>query len=196
MDARTNIKTRLPSRPLTAAPARAEASLIAVVEIFKKSPDVADLKPAGRLVAADMREVGAIPLLMKTLLDNGQLDGDCITVAGRTIAENLKSVKPIAVSGGVVGLSGNFAPDGAIAEVTGMAKSKFAGPVRCFDAEAEILNGNLTGTGLAGRTKTRARKTNHRSGALWTCAQQVGPAVGGAVTHPGVAHEKQCYVEI
>ena len=64
-----------------------------VAEIFKKTPCVADLKPGGRYVAKDMYEVGGIPLLMKTLLDNGQPHGDCMTVTGRTIAENLKSVK-------------------------------------------------------------------------------------------------------
>jgi dihydroxy-acid dehydratase len=93
--------------------------LFDVAEIFKKTPYVADLKPGGRYVAKDMFEVGGIPLLMKTLLDNGHLHGDCLTVTGRTIAENLKSVKwnphqdvvrsadkPITVTGGVVGLEG------------------------------------------------------------------------------------------
>ena len=111
MDARTNIKGRLPSRHLTEGCARASAvravltprldrccaappaSANEVAEIFKKTPCVADLKPPGRFVAKDMDEIDGIPLLMKTLLDNGHLDGDCITVTGRTIAENLKSVK-------------------------------------------------------------------------------------------------------
>ena len=64
-----------------------------MAEIFKKTPDAADLKPSGRYLAEDMRQIADISLLMKTLLDNGQLRGDCITVPGRTIAENLKSVK-------------------------------------------------------------------------------------------------------
>src|SRR5712675_3296358 len=67
--------------------------LFDVAQIFKKTPYVADLKPGGRYVAKDMFEAGGIPLLMKTLLDNGHLHGDCLTVTGRTIAENLKSVK-------------------------------------------------------------------------------------------------------
>ena len=75
---------------------------------------------------------------MKTLLDNGHLRGDCITATGRTIAENLKSVKPMAVTGGVVGLKGNFAPEGAVVKVADMSKLKFAGPVRCFDREDAV----------------------------------------------------------
>src|SRR6476469_6929648 len=126
--------------------------LFAVAEIFKKTPYVADLKPGGSYVAKDMFEVGGIPLLMKTLLDNGHLHGDCLTVTGRTIAENLKSVKwnphqdvvrsadkPITVTGGVVGLKGNLAPEGAIVKVAGMSNSKFTGPARCFDREEDAF---------------------------------------------------------
>src|SRR6201995_2911115 len=122
--------------------------LFDVAEIFKKTPYVADLKPGGRYVAKDMFEAGGIPLLMKTLLDNGFLHGDCMTVTGRTIAENMKSVKwnpnqdvvrpadkPITKTGGVVGLKGNLAPDGAIVKVAGMSELKFSGPARCFDGE-------------------------------------------------------------
>jgi dihydroxy-acid dehydratase len=95
-----------------------------------------------------MFEVGGIPLLMKTLLDHGFMHGDCLTVTGRTIAENLKRVKwnkdqdvvrpadkPLSVTGGVVGLKGNLAPEGAIVKVAGMADLKFTGPARCFDGE-------------------------------------------------------------
>src|SRR4051794_1119929 len=125
-----------------------EFTLFDVAEIFKKTPYVADLKPGGRYVAKDMFEVGGIPLLMKTLLDHGYLHGDCLTVTGRTIAENLKGVKwnphqdvvrsadkPITVTGGVVGLKGNLAPEGAIVKVAGMKKLHFSGPARCFDSE-------------------------------------------------------------
>jgi len=124
--------------------------LFDVAEIFKKTPYIADLKPGGRYVAKDMFEVGGIPLLMKTLLDNGFLHGDCMTVTGRTIAENMASVKwnpdqdvvraantPITPTGGVVGLKGNLAPDGAIVKVAGMPVDKqvFTGPARVFDNE-------------------------------------------------------------
>src|SRR5450432_810889 len=122
--------------------------LFDVAEIFKRTPYIADLKPAGRYVAKDLFEAGGVPLLMKTLLDHGHLHGDCLTVTGRTIAENLKSVKwnphqdvvrpadkPITVTGGVVGLKGNLAPEGAIVKVAGMSNLKFTGPARCFDCE-------------------------------------------------------------
>jgi len=122
--------------------------LFDVAEIFKKTPYIADLKPGGRYVAKDMFEAGGIPLLMKTLLDNGFLHGECLTVTGRTMAENLASVKwnphqdvvrpandPITVTGGVVGLKGNLATEGAIVKVAGLKNLKFTGPARCFDGE-------------------------------------------------------------
>jgi len=89
---------------------------------------------------------------MKTLLDNGYLHGDCLTVTGRSIADNLKGVKwnpdqdvvrpadkPISPTGGVVGLKGNLAPDGAIVKVAGMKNLQFSGPARCFDSEEECF---------------------------------------------------------
>jgi dihydroxy-acid dehydratase len=124
--------------------------LFDVAEIFKRTPYIADLKPGGRYVAKDLFEVGGIPLIMKTLLDHGYLHGDVMTVTGRTMAENLASVKwnpdqdvvrpanqPITKTGGVVGLKGNLAPEGAIVKVAGMAEDKqtFRGPARCFDSE-------------------------------------------------------------
>ena len=280
-----------------------EFNLFDVAEIFKKTPYVADLKPGGRYVAKDMFEVGGIPLLMKTLLDHGFLHGDCITVTGRTIAENMKSVKwnpdqdvvrpadkPITVTGGVVGLKGNLAPDGAIVKVAGLSNLKFTGPARCFDGEEacfeavktraykegdvfviryegpkggpgmrEMLSTTaaLTGQGtggkvalitdgrfsgatrgfcighvgpeaavggpiallrdgdmitidavngtidvalsdaeLAERKKSwKPRPSEFGSGYIWKYAQQVGPAVNGAVTHPGGAAETQCYAD-
>jgi len=122
--------------------------LFDVAEILKKTPYIADLKPSGRYVAKDMFEAGGVPLLMRTLLDNGFLHGGCLTVTGRTIAENLKAVKwnpdqdvvypadkPLSPTGGVVGLKGNLAPEGAIVKVAGMAGLRFTGPARCFDGE-------------------------------------------------------------
>jgi dihydroxy-acid dehydratase len=280
-----------------------EFTLFDVAEVFKRTPYIADLKPGGRYVAKDMFEVGGIPLLMKTLLDNGYLHGECMTVTGRTIAENLKSVKwnpnqdvvypadkPITVTGGVVGLKGNLAPEGAIVKVAGMKTLKFTGPARCFDGEEacfeavktraykegdvfviryegprggpgmrEMLSTTaaLTGQGTGGKvalitdgrfsgatrgfcighvgpeaavggpiallkdgdiitidavngtidvalTETqfaerrkdwKPRETECGSGYLWKYAQQVGPAINGAVTHPGGAHEKQSYAD-
>jgi dihydroxy-acid dehydratase len=122
--------------------------LFDVAEVFKRTPYIADLKPGGRYVAKDLFEAGGVPLLMKTLLDHGYLHGECMTVTGRTIAENLKSVRwngdqdvvrpanaPLLATGGVVGLVGNLAPDGAIVKVAGMSSLKFSGPARCFDGE-------------------------------------------------------------
>ncbi len=128
--------------------------LFDVAEIFRRTPYIADLKPGGRYVAKDMFEAGGIPLLMKTLLDHGFLHGDCLTVTGRTIAENMAKVawnpeqdvvrpanEPITVTGGVVGLKGNLAPEGAIVKVAGMPEDKqiFSGPARCFDSEEECF---------------------------------------------------------
>jgi dihydroxy-acid dehydratase len=125
-----------------------EFDLFDVAEVFKKTPYIADLKPGGRYVAKDMFEAGGVPLLMKTLLDHGFLHGDCLTVTGRTIADNLRSVKwndaqdvvhpadkPMLATGGVVGLKGNLAPEGAIVKVAGMERLRFSGPARCFDGE-------------------------------------------------------------
>lgn len=127
-----------------------EFDLFDVAEIFKKTPYITDLKPGGKYVALDLYEAGGVPLLMKTLLDSGHLHGDCLTVTGRTIAENLESVKwndkqkvvfpvsqAITKTGGVVGLRGNLAPDGAIVKVAGMETQTFSGPAHCFDSEEE-----------------------------------------------------------
>jgi dihydroxy-acid dehydratase len=126
--------------------------LFDVAEIFKKTPYIADLKPGGRYVAKDLFEAGGVPLLMKTLLDNGYLHGDCLTVTGRTIAENLSKVawnpnqdvvrpadSPITPTGGVVGLKGTLAPDGAIVKVAGLQNLRFRGPARCFDSEEDAF---------------------------------------------------------
>ncbi|MCG8694201.1 MAG: dihydroxy-acid dehydratase, partial [Minwuiales bacterium] len=123
-----------------------------VCEVFKKTPYIADLKPGGRYVAMDMYEIGGIGVLMKTLLDGGYLNGDCITVTGKTIAENLKDVafpedqdvirplsNPLSPTGGVVGLRGSLAPEGGIVKVAGMERVQFSGPARCFDSEEEAF---------------------------------------------------------
>ena len=281
-----------------------EFTLFDVAEIFKKTPYIADLKPGGRYVAKDMFEAGGVPLLMKTLLDHGYMHGDCPTVTGRTIAENLKTVKwnpdqevvrpadkPLLKTGGVVGLRGNLAPEGAIVKVAGMTGSpQFSGPARCFDSEeacfdavknrkykegdvlviryegpkggpgmremlsttaalygqgmgakvalitdgrfsgatrgfcvghvgpeaavggpigvirdGEIieidadkgsLNVKLSADELSKRmAQWKPRESEYGSGYLWKYTQQVGPAVNGAVTHPGGAGEKACYAD-
>jgi dihydroxy-acid dehydratase len=278
--------------------------LFDVAEVFKRTPYIADLKPGGKYVAKDMFEVGGIPLLMKTLLDHGYLHGDCMTVTGRTIAENLASVKwnpdqdvvypadkPISRNGGVVGLRGNLAPEGAIVKIAGMKNLKFSGPARCFDGEeacfeavrnkkykegevlviryegpkggpgmremlattaalygqgmgdkvALITDGRFSGatrgfcighvgpeaavggpialvqdgdiieldaeTGTISvrlddkelerrRGEWKPRGEAFGSGYLWKYAKGVGPAVDGAVTHPGGKAERQTYADI
>lgn len=153
-----------------------KSSLLGVAEIFKKTPCAAGLKPGGRDVAKDMPEVDGIPLLMKRLLDHGTPHGDSITVTDRTIAEILKTVKRNPYEDIV------FAADKSIT-VSG--------------ADDMVFNVELTDKELAARkSKWELRATNHMSGVLWTYAQQVGPVVDGAATHPGGTHEKQCYADI
>ncbi|PBB69211.1 dihydroxy-acid dehydratase [Mesorhizobium sp. WSM4312] len=138
--------------PAIAHEAGIKFDLFDVARIFEKTPYIADLKPGGKYVAKDMFEAGGIPLLMKTLLDHGYLHGDCLTVTGRTLAENMEHVswnehqdvvrpanRPITQTGGVVGLKGNLAPEGAIVKVAGMAELKFSGPAHCFDSEEECF---------------------------------------------------------
>jgi len=279
-------------------------TLFDVAEVFKKTPYIADLKPGGRYVAKDMFEAGGVPLLMKTLLEHGFLHGDCMTVTGRTIADNLAAVKwnpdqdvvrpanrPITATGGVVGLKGNLAAEGAIVKVAGMSKLKFSGPARCFDGEEACFQavkdrqykegdvfviryeGPRGGPGMREMLQTTAalygqgmgdkvalitdgrfsgatrgfcighvgpeaavggpiallrdgdvitidaengtldvalsddelarrkrdwtpRETDYTSGYIWKYAQQVGPALNGAVTHPGGACEKIAYADL
>ncbi|MDC7786968.1 dihydroxy-acid dehydratase [Rhodoplanes sp. TEM] len=122
--------------------------LFDVSDVFKRTPYIADLKPGGRYVAKDLFEVGGIPLILKTLLDHGFLHGDCMTVTGRTMAQNLANVawnkaqdvvrpanRPLLATGGVVGLKGNLAPEGAIVKIAGLESLTFTGPARCFDGE-------------------------------------------------------------
>ena len=122
--------------------------LMDVAKIFKKTPYLADLKPGGKYVAKDMWEAGGVPMLLKTLYDGGYIHGDCMTVTGKTMKENLKNVKfnpkqkvmrsyknPITPTGGVVGLRGNLAPEGGIVKIAGLKKLQFTGRARCFDSE-------------------------------------------------------------
>jgi dihydroxy-acid dehydratase len=119
-----------------------------VCEIMKRTPYLADLMPGGRYPAKKMGEAGGVPMLLRTLLDAGLIHGDCITVTGKTIRENLEGVvwredqdvirpvfNPLSPTGGVVGLWGSLAPDGAIVKVAGSNHTKHRGPARVFDGE-------------------------------------------------------------
>ena len=276
-----------------------------VVEIFKRTPYIADLKPGGKYVAKDLYEVGGVQVLIKELVDAGYMHGDCITVTGKTIAENCADIafpegqdvvyrvkEPLAETGGVVGVIGNLAPDGGIVKVAGLPveSQRFTGPARVFDREEDcfdyvtqgkvqegdclviryegpkggpgmremlsttaalyglgtenvalITDGRFSGgtrglcvghigpeaaTGgpiglledgdmisidaVSGSisvdlsdeelTKRReawqSRENDYASGALWRYAQTVGPAVDGAVCHPGAKAEKHVYADI
>ncbi|MBL8599684.1 MAG: dihydroxy-acid dehydratase [Devosia sp.] len=138
--------------PAMAHEAGIDFDLFDVGEIFRRTPYIGDLKPGGKYVAKDLFEAGGIPLVMKALLEGGFLHGDCMTVTGRTVAENLAKVKwndqqdvirttsnPISPTGGVVSLRGNLAPDGAIVKVAGMKNQRFVGPARVFDNEEECF---------------------------------------------------------
>jgi len=134
--------------PALANEAGIKFDLMDVARIFKKTPYLADLKPGGKYVAKDMWKAGGVPMLLKTLLDGGYIHGDCMTVTGKTMRQNLKNVKfnknqkvmrtynqPLSPDGGVVGLKGNLAPDGAIVKIAGLKKLQFTGKARCFDTE-------------------------------------------------------------
>jgi len=136
--------------PAIANEAGIDFDLNDVCDIFRETPYIADLKPGGRYVAKDLFEVGGVQIMLKTLFEAGLLHGECLTVTGKTLAENLESVtfpedqdvvrpvsNPLSSWGGVVGLKGNLAPEGAIVKVAGLKELTFKGPARCFDTEEE-----------------------------------------------------------
>jgi dihydroxy-acid dehydratase len=274
-----------------------------VAAVFRRTPYLADMKPGGRYMAIDLFRIGGVPVLIKALLDGGYLHGDCLTVTGRTLAENHADVvvptaqdilrpvaAPLSPNGGVVGLKGSLAPEGAICKVAGLKRRALTGPARVFESEddclaavlkrdyragevlviryegprggpgmremlattsaiygqgmgeavALITDGRFSGgtRGLcvghlgpeaaiggpialvrdgdsiaidadAGtiellvpqaelaqrRAQWQPRPSHHPTGALWRYAQTVGPAVGGAVVHPGGAAEIVSYAD-
>lgn len=290
--------------PAMAHEAGIDFDLHAVCDIMRRTPYLASLKPGGKYVAKDLYEIGGVSVVLKELLKGGYLHGDCLTVTGRTIAENLQDIKfpenqdvvapitkPLSMTGGVVGLRGNLAPEGAIVKIAGMEKLSFEGPARCFDSEQECFNAvqnrayqegdvlviryegpkggpgmremlsttaALYGQGMGGKVAlitdgrfsggTRGfcighvgpeaavggpiglikdgdiitidaeqgildvklsseelaarraawapRLNRYRAGALWKYAQLVGPAVKGAVTHPGAEAEEHIFADL
>lgn len=122
--------------------------LFDVARIARKTPYLADLKPGGRFVAKDMGEAGGVPALLKTLLDGGFLHGDCLTVTGHTLRENLSDVTfdatqevirphhdPLSSHAGITALSGSLAPEGAVLKTAGLTRMSFRGPARVFESE-------------------------------------------------------------
>jgi dihydroxy-acid dehydratase len=138
--------------PAMAHEAGITMDLFDVAEIFKTTPYMADLKPGGNYVAKDMYEAGGVYMLMKSLLGEGLLHGNCLTVTGKTLGENIDEITwnpdqkvihaastPLSPTGGVVGLRGSLAPDGAIVKVAGMARLEFTGPAQVFDCEEDAF---------------------------------------------------------
>ncbi|MFN3615436.1 MAG: dihydroxy-acid dehydratase, partial [Rubrimonas sp.] len=140
--------------PAIAHEAGIRFDLMDVCEVFKSTPYFVNLKPGGQYVAKDLYEAGGVPAVLRMLLDKGLLHGDCMTASGRTMAEELESIpgvpdgkvihpieKPLSPTGGVVGLKGNLAPDGAIVKVAGMSAKElvFEGPARVFECEEDAF---------------------------------------------------------
>jgi dihydroxy-acid dehydratase len=275
-----------------------------VADVFRRTPYLADMKPGGRYMAIDLHRIGGVPVLIKALLDGGYLHGDCLTVTGRTLAETHAHIRlptgqdilrspqaPLSPTGGVVGLKGSLAPEGAICKVAGLQRRSLTGPARVFESEEECLaavlkrdyrpgevlviryEGPRGGPGMremlattsaiygqgmgeavalvtdgrfsggtrglcighlgpeaavggpitlvhdgdtiaidadAGtidlvvaeatlaerRRQWQPRPSHHPTGALWRYAQTVGPALGGAVVHPGASAERTSYADL
>ena len=121
--------------------------------VSDRTPYLADLKPSGRYVMEDLHKVGGVPAVMRFLLENGMIDGDCMTVTGKTIAENLADTpalnegqdllrpldRPFKASGHIRILKGNLAPGGAVAKISGKEGEVFSGPAKVFDSEEDML---------------------------------------------------------
>lgn len=140
--------------PAIASECGIDFDIFEVGKIFKKTPYIADMKPGGKYVAKDLFEVGGVQMILKVLLDSGHIHGDCMTVTGKTMAENLADIKfnedqdvvyrpekPLSPTGGVVTLKGNLAEDGAVVKIAGMQKDAliFTGSALCFDSEEECF---------------------------------------------------------
>nr|WP_319216158.1 dihydroxy-acid dehydratase [uncultured Trichococcus sp.] len=128
-------------------------------EIQKRVPHLADLKPSGKYVFQDLYNVGGVPAVQKYLLDNGLLHGDCLTVTGKTLAENLENMAPLAEGqdvimtlekpkrkdGPLIVLKGNLAPDGAVVKVSGLKQRRHEGPAKVFNTEEAAIEATLNG---------------------------------------------------
>ena len=134
--------------PAIAHEAGIDFNLFDVDKVFRRTPYIANLRPGGKYLTKHLHDIGGVGVIIKELLDNGFLHGDCITVTGKTLSENYADVtfpegqdvvfpvsNAIHPSGGVVGLRGNLAPEGAIVKIAGMTELVFEGPARCFDGE-------------------------------------------------------------
>jgi dihydroxy-acid dehydratase len=127
-----------------------------VVEIYNSTPYIGDMSPGGKYVAKDLYDIGGVPIVIKSLLDGGYINGDCITATGKTIGENHQDVifptdqkvvykcdNPITENSSVVGLWGNLAEDGCISKIAGLKNLSFKGKAKCFDSEEDALSAVL-----------------------------------------------------
>ena len=144
--------------------AKVDLTLADFHRIGSKVPLLGDLKPFGRFVMSDVDKVGGIPVVLKALLDAGLLHGDCLTVTGKTMAENLADINPpdpdgeilkatsnpMATTGGITILGGSLAPDGAVTKVAGVGVEVFEGPARVFEREQSAMQALEDGTIQAG----------------------------------------------
>ncbi|WP_211260783.1 dihydroxy-acid dehydratase [Amycolatopsis jejuensis] len=145
----TNVPLHLPA---IANEAGIRFDLDDVAAVLARTPLIADLKPGGRFLAKDVFQIGGAPVILKALLDGGHLHGDCLTVTGRTLADELAAVTapdgevvrncsaPIAATGGVTVLKGNLAPDGALLKTAGLTRLEHRGPARVFESEESCLS--------------------------------------------------------
>ena len=144
--------------PAIANEAGIKYTLQDVARVFKKTPYIADLMPGGKYTATDMYRIGGVQIIIKELLDAGLLEGDCPTVTGKTLAENHKGIRfpkdqdvvyrvkdALSPTGGVVGLKGSLAPDGAIVKVAGMKTLAFRGPANVFECEEDAFDAVVKG---------------------------------------------------
>ncbi len=144
--------------------ARVDLTMNDFHRVGSKVPLLGDLKPFGKYVMNDVDKVGGVPVILKALLDAGLIHGDCLTVTGKTMAENLKEIappdpdgqilkavsSPLASSGGITILGGSLVPDGAVTKVAGVGVDVFEGPVRVFDREQSAMDALEDGTINAG----------------------------------------------
>jgi dihydroxy-acid dehydratase len=143
-----------------AAEARVELALDDFNRVAGRVPHIADTKPAGRYHMTDVDRIGGVPVVMRHLLEAGLLHGDCLTVTGRTVAENLAEIdppepdgdvihplhRPIHAVGGIAVLTGSLAPKGAVVKVAGISFDRFEGPARVFDGEDGAMEAILAGS--------------------------------------------------
>ncbi|MGV3615680.1 MAG: dihydroxy-acid dehydratase [Fimbriimonas sp.] len=145
----TNIALHLPA---IAYELGLELTLDEIQEISHRTPTLADLRPGGKYVMLDLHRAGGVPVVLRALLDAGALHGDCMTITGRTMAEELADVRipegqdvvrtpdnAVSPTGGLVVVRGNLAPDGGVVKTAGVTKLVQTGPARCFDSEEETM---------------------------------------------------------